>query len=246
MDTLVKVAHIKDMNDYSQVMMGLDPFLHMARESGSHLLLVHHAGKSDRDGGDNLLGSTAIFGTVDTCLIQKRSDKYRTIQSINRYGTDLEESVLEWDEAAKAISLGGSKKEEEVARLSDEILTFLKTQESPVGREVLEESIEGRTGLKRQALKGLVESGRVARGGQGRNKDPFTYHVSEPCSLVPPILWEQGNKVVKNDQTPHEHRPEPCSQVSLCFEGSGDPREQGQEMILAEHSGVFEEVVDAD
>jgi len=107
LDTLAKVTRISDMNDYAKVTIALDPYLQLARQSGAHLMLVHHNGKSERDGGDSLLGSTAIFGTVDTCLIQKRSDKYRTIQSINRYGTDLEETVLEWNEETKAISLGG-------------------------------------------------------------------------------------------------------------------------------------------
>jgi len=238
LDTLVKVAHVKDMNDYSQVMKALDPFLHMARESGAHLLLVHHAGKSDREGGDNLLGSTGIFASVDTCFIQKRSDKYRTLQSINRYGTDLEESVLEWDEDSRAISLGGTKKDSEVNRFREEIVEFLKKQEEPVRRELIEESIEGRTGLKREALKILVQAEAVTRAGKGGKGDPFTYSysqikkdqkeapVKDSCSLVPTIIWEQGNKNAKNDEKPHEHKPDACSQGNGLFDQEGDSREQ--------------------
>jgi len=238
LDTLVKVAHISDMNDYSKVMKALDPFLHMARESGAHLHLVHHAGKSDRNGGDNLLGSTAIFGTVDTCLIQKRSDKYRTIESINRYGMDLEETVLEWNEDTKAISLGESKKDTEVERLSKEITAFLETQEEPVLRELIEANVEGGTGPQRKALKKLVDTGRVERIGKGTRGNPFLFS----CLVVPSIDREQENKKAKNDQTPHEQKADSCSQSSMDFEGSRESREQEKEGVLGEKNGVFEEV----
>jgi len=222
LDTLAKVARVQDLNDYAQVMKALDPFLHLARQTGAHLMMVHHNGKSDRDGGDNLLGSTAIFGAVDTCLIQKRSEKYRTLQSINRYGTDLEESVLEWDEDLKKISLGGSKKDSEVARLKEEIEAFLRTQDQPVGREVLEEGVEGRTGLKRQAIKELVESERVKRDGKGGKGDPFQFS----CFVVPSKIWEQGNKNPKNDQKSHKQRVDSCSRDHDIFAPSPECREQ--------------------
>ena len=240
LDTLIKVAKVKDLNDYAQVMKALDPFLWIARESGGHLQFVHHAGKSDRDGGDALLGSTAIFGTVDTCMIQKRTEKFRTLQTVQRYGTDLEETVLEWDAERKAISLGGSKKDSEVSRFRVEILVFLQTQEEPVGRELIEESIEGRTGLKRQALKALVDTKAVTRYGKGGKGDPFKYS----CFVVPPIYWEQGNKQAKNGETPRQQRADSCSQESIDFEGTSKPREQENEAVLTEKNEVYEGVVD--
>jgi RecA-family ATPase/5S rRNA maturation endonuclease (ribonuclease M5) len=236
LDTLVKVAHVTDMNDYSQVMKAIDPFLHMARESGAHLLLVHHAGKGDRSGGDALLGSTGIFATVDTCLIQKRSDKYRTIESINRYGTDIEETVLEWHEDTRSISLGGTKKETDVVRVKEEIKAFLKGQETPVSRETLEEAVEGKTGNKRQALKTLVESKEVERSGKGKSGDPFMYRLASPdqgrnpeemsCSLVPSIYGEQENNTSKNDESPHEQKAMSCSQDLPLFAQQPDSQEQ--------------------
>ena len=45
--------------------------------------------------------------------------------------------------STRAISLGGSKKDAEVDRLSKEITAFLETQEEPVLRELIEENIEG-------------------------------------------------------------------------------------------------------
>lgn len=207
LDTLVKVTHIRDMNDYSQVMQALDPFLHLARDSHAHLMLVHHAGKSDRQGGDNLLGSTAIFGTVDTCLIQKRAEHYRTLQSENRYGQDLDETVLEWDEECRAITLGSSKQDTDVERLVQDIRAFLDTQEMPVSRAVIEKTLKGGTGPLRKALKKLVETGQVERSGRGRKSNPFLFS----CLVVPPTGREHANKQPKNREIPDEHRADACS-----------------------------------
>lgn len=230
LDTLAKVANVKDFNDYAQMTKALDPFLHVARDTGAHLLFVHHAGKGDRSGGDALLGSTAIFGTVDTCLIQKRSEKYRTLEAICRYGHDLEETVLEWDEKQRAISLGGSKQEADIFRVQEDIRRALQIQEEPVTRETLEEAIEGKTSHKRSALKQLVETHKVERLGKGGKGDPFTYqlainpghfirqqtgetdHHQNTCSLVPGIGGVQGNRYLQNGQTLHEYNPESCSQ----------------------------------
>jgi len=56
-DTLQKLARVKDLNDYPQVSNTLEPLLGMARELNCHILLTHHAGKSDRTDGDEILGS---------------------------------------------------------------------------------------------------------------------------------------------------------------------------------------------
>ncbi|MDA1029759.1 MAG: AAA family ATPase [Bacteroidetes bacterium] len=238
LDTLAKVTSISDMNDYAKVNQAIDPFIHLARQSGAHLMLVHHNGKGDRDGGDNLLGSTAIFGSVDTCLIQKRSDKYRTLQSINRYGIDLEETVLEWDEESKAISLGGSRKDTEVKRFEEEIIAFLKSQEVPALRELIEESIEGRTGLKRSALKNLVEREEVERHGKGGKGDPFKYS----CFVVPHNIWVQGNKNAKNDETDYKQRADACSHELIDFEQVPNSQEHEIASVRAEKNGEFEEI----
>jgi hypothetical protein len=43
----------------------------------------HHARKLG-EGGDSVLGSTALFAAVDTLLLLKRTDKFRTLESIQR------------------------------------------------------------------------------------------------------------------------------------------------------------------
>ena len=49
-DPLFRLTRVKDSNDYAQVTAALEPLLVLARETGAHVLCVHHAGKGDREG----------------------------------------------------------------------------------------------------------------------------------------------------------------------------------------------------
>src|SRR5262245_49624767 len=77
-------------------------------------------------GGDNILGSTAIFAAVDTALIMQRTERDRTISSILRYGEDLPETVLHFDPQTRTVTLGEVKEQEEEKRLADTIREFLE------------------------------------------------------------------------------------------------------------------------
>src|SRR5712692_10214544 len=103
----------------------------LARETRAHVLCAHHAGKGNREGGDSILGSTAIFGVVDTALIMKKLEGYRTIQSEQRYGADLEETVLRYDETTRTVTLGDTKEAEDEARLRQAICDYLQGQSDP-------------------------------------------------------------------------------------------------------------------
>ena len=73
----------------------------------AHILCVHHAGKGERTGGDALLGSTALFGAVDTLLMMKRRDQVRTIETMQRYGEDNDETVVHLDTETGIVTPGG-------------------------------------------------------------------------------------------------------------------------------------------
>jgi hypothetical protein len=180
-DTLFKLCRIKDGNDYSQAITAIEPLLKLARESGAHLLTVHHAGKGERQGGDSILGSTGIFATVDTAIILKRGDKYRTVWTIQRYGDDLEETTLQWDAERKMVSPGKTRQEEDLAAMEEAMLQCLQMQEQPLTEAEIDAAVEGRKSLKVKALRSLVTKEKVEKAGKGGKTDPFRYS----CSLVP-------------------------------------------------------------
>src|SRR5690606_20495448 len=68
-DPLFRIIRVTDFNDYGPMSRGLEPLIDLGRKTGAHILALHHDSKMDRNGGDALLGSTAIFAAVD-CHIQ--------------------------------------------------------------------------------------------------------------------------------------------------------------------------------
>jgi hypothetical protein len=221
-DPLFRLARVKDGNDYIGVTQALEPLLRLARDTGSHVLCVHHTGKGDRQGGDSVLGSTAIFSSVDTLMIMKRHENYRTVHTIQRYGEDLEETTLHFDKDARTINIGKSKQEEDLTSLSDAIIEFLSSQSEPVTEPIIMEDVEGRTGLKRKALRELVKEEKVTREGKGGKGDPFKYS----CSLVPIYIQEQENENFNNELTPYNQTSNACSHEFTENVDNGKSREQ--------------------
>jgi AAA domain len=191
-DPLFKFVRVADEKAYAEVCQAIEPFLTLARETGAHVMLVHHSGKAERaDATDTILGSTAIFGGVDAALILKRTDPYRTLQSSQRYGSDWPETVLEFDAESRSLSLGAEKAQADVQALAGAILEYLKTVGESKTEPEIGESVEGKTGPKRKALRRLVEDGKIVREGTGRRGDAFRYRFSFPCSPCIPGTREQ-------------------------------------------------------
>src|SRR5262249_37414999 len=147
-DPLFRFVRVRDGNDYAAVTNALEPLHALARESGAHVLTVHHMGKGDRQGGDAVLGSTALFAAVDTLLVMKRNDKYRTLSTIQRYGTDLEEITLEYNQETRTLSAGLARPEAEEADAAKAITEFLATQTKPVEENEIHEAVEARRATK--------------------------------------------------------------------------------------------------
>jgi hypothetical protein len=217
-DPLFRLTRVKDSNDYAQVTQALEPLLVLARETRAHVLCVHHAGKGNREGGDSILGSTAIFGAVDTALIMKRTEQYRTLQSQQRYGEDLNETVLHFDATTRTITLGESREREEDNRMQQAILACLQAQEQDQERghalteAELGEDVEGKTLHKRTALRALVHAGHVERLGKGGKGDPYRYAVKNSRFRVPTLDGEHGNKHPKMALDPRQSSSDACSQ----------------------------------
>ncbi len=66
-DPIFRFVRVKDGNDYSMVNAALEPLLSLARNRAVHIMAIHHRKKRQSDDSmDDVLGSTAIAGAVDT------------------------------------------------------------------------------------------------------------------------------------------------------------------------------------
>jgi len=182
-DPLFRLARIRDEKAYAETYAALGPLIDIAREAGTHVMLTHHAGKSAKvDAIDSPLGSTAIGGAVCSLILLKRTESARTVQTVQRIGHDLPETVLEFDPVARTLSLGVEKTEADRQSVAAVILEYLEAIESTKTEPEIGEAVEGKTGAKRKALRLLVETGKIAREGSGRRGDPFRYRFPFSCS----------------------------------------------------------------
>lgn len=232
-DPLLKLIRVKDANDYALVSQALEPLLSLARDTGAHVFTVHHSPKNTSPGGDAILGSTAIFAAVDTALTLRRTEQYRTLSSIQRYGEDLDESVVTLDPETRTLSAGPSRQEADETQAAEAIRDYLqglvkagKEGEPHEGVEEAEihEAVEGRTGVKRRALRLLVEQQKVIRTGAGRRGDPYRYTVS--LFLVPTYIREQENEKPKSTVNGDEQSLDSRSREKEVFELSVRSRER--------------------
>jgi hypothetical protein len=150
-----------------------------------------HFGKADRaEVSDQVLGSTAIFGMVDTGLFLRERPHFRTVQTkqrhTNQYG-NLPETELRYDPVRDYVWLGIPKEEADVSRVTANILMFLQQSDEPKTEQMIDSAVEGSTKLLRDTLRQMVADKKVTRqivpkekGGRGRN--PYVYSA-EPRKI---------------------------------------------------------------
>jgi 5S rRNA maturation endonuclease (ribonuclease M5) len=191
-DPILRMTRIRDANDYALVSNALEPLMSLAREYGAHMLLVYHLGKGERaEATDAILGSTAFYAAVDTALIMKRSEKYRTLQSRQRYGIDLPETVMEFDPERRAVALGAERAEADALALREDIRKFLEAAGEGKTEPEINDSVEGSTAAKRKAIRQLVADGRIERSGFGVRGEPFIYRFLFSCPTYIPGTRKQ-------------------------------------------------------
>jgi hypothetical protein len=175
-DPLFRLARIRDENAYAETYQALGALIDVARETGTHILLTHHAGKGKKsDAIDAPLGSTALGGIPATILVLKLTEGYRTLLTVQRIGADLPETILSFNPDTRTLSLGTSKVEAEQGDVEARILEFLADAAEPRTQEQIRDGVQGQTKVIRAALTALTKAGQVRRTGEGKRGKPFFY-----------------------------------------------------------------------
>jgi hypothetical protein len=187
-DPLLKLVRVMNVNDYAEVSHALEPLIELARTSGCHLLCVHHLGKGERSGPDALLGSTALFAAPDTLLMMQRHDLIRTLQTVQRYGEDLPETVVGFEIETGRVTLEGTLASVQLEVCMREVLRAIGDEERTEPQ--IKEAVGGNQTTVAKAIRQLVETKQLERDGAGRKGDPFRYRrlrcqsdarLAQPC-----------------------------------------------------------------
>jgi hypothetical protein len=231
-DVLQKFCRIKDLNDYAQVTNSLEPLMTIARQENCHILMTHHAGKADRQDGDDILGSTALLGGVDTSIHIKKRDKRRTFFTIQRYGEDIPETVIELKTDGSLESVG-SRQEVEIEETIP--LALDACGQSPLAEKEIWERVEKKHDIVSKAIRVAMERGQLNRTGGGKKSDPYLYEKCSPFS--PQHTMGRAGREYKGGDKPLKLKEE-CSPQNLDLSSLKDGS-SGREFLIEKVMEIF-------
>ena len=157
-DPLARLVRVKDIKDYAEITKVTEPVIALAHQTGCHIYSTHHAPKSERNGIDAALGSTQLAGFVDTLMVLRRhGEGLRTVETIQRSGDDLPETVVTLDATSGALVLDKPLADVHRARAQAAILALVDDQ--LLTENDIRERIGGDRNLTANALRQLVRSG---------------------------------------------------------------------------------------
>jgi len=204
-DPIFKLVRVSDTSDYAEMTNKLEGLLTLARDSGACILALHHARKgiaSEQD-TDAVLGSTGLSGAVDNLILLGRDRGERTIETIQRYGTEMPRTRLLLGEDGRSM-LGYEISEERRAEAGESLLAFIEANPGCSAAD-LKDKTQMRNEHRTEAIKNLIECERIRRVGKGTKGDPFRYFANtertqdDSVPYSPVIEREQGTESLDPD-----------------------------------------------
>ena len=181
-DTLFRFVKMPDGNEYGHVTERMQPLIDLAHSNHPHIMVTHHAGKArGRERGDEILGSTALGGSVDVSLSLQMDGNQR---SLSAYGRDIEDfpaTILHMDEnrwIEPMGTVGAAKASARFAEVRDAIIDYMELHRDQWKSTA--EVNEG-VGMNRQPvleqLRWLANQGDIDQRGTGRKNNPYEYRI---------------------------------------------------------------------
>jgi hypothetical protein len=199
-DPIFKLVRVSDTSDYAELTNKLEGLLTLARDSSACILALHHARKgvaSEQD-TDSVLGSTGLAAAVDNLILLGREKGERTIETIQRYGSEMPRTRLQLCEDGRSM-LGHEISIERKAEAEEVVLSFIEANPGCIASD-LKEKTEMRNQLRTEALQQLMDGEKIRRTGKGGKGDPYRYfaNVEDPLENAVPysphITREQGTE----------------------------------------------------
>ncbi len=173
-DPLFKlIRNVPRIGEYTQVSRALEGLIALARESGAHLNVSHHAPKPGPVAVDmTALGSISIEGATDRTYYFKRAKGYRTLTSdYPRYGTPLEEQVLRLGVETGRVFFDGAV----YVAVAREIAAVVDRSPEALTEKALYGEVKGDFNIFYKALQHAIRERSVLRGGRGVKGQPYLY-----------------------------------------------------------------------
>lgn len=208
-DTLATFWKLKDENDAGAMTQAVKPLLQLARESDACVSLNHHSRKSEGSHGDEIRGSSALFGLVDIAVIMKQHEiaTQRKLSAMSRYPETPPELIVELRDG-HYVSLGDPKTLDKKARLEKVKAALTDTPERV---KVIQEKSGANYRDVERLLAWLADHDQATRTGKGVKNDPFLY---QKCYSRNPPISIDANRISEDSTTDDfdsRTPPSPCA-----------------------------------
>jgi hypothetical protein len=178
-DHLQNLVRVADANDYARVTVALEPFQKVAKSTGAHLMLLHHQGKTRREGEIDVMGSEAFRAAADVLIEATRSEGHHYVRGNVRVGEDLPRTLVTVDLETGAVEAVDAQQADTASAL-DEIIAFLETQNEPLIADEIRDAVQLKAIVVSAALKsGVAEDGPLVRIGAGKRGNPYLYQLRQ-------------------------------------------------------------------
>ena len=169
-DPLIRCADIRNTNDYAEVTEALDPYISLARHFKTHIMFVHHANKHGGEFGNEVMGSQAMAGSVDTIISLRNAGGQRMVRAWGRDGVEIPDTMLNLDNGWMEVV--GTKTAVRADDLRDEVINLLEDSKVPMGTEEIQKALACRKQTLIEVLNAAVKDGAIRefKGGKSGRK----------------------------------------------------------------------------
>ncbi len=175
-DHLQNLTKVRDSKDYSLVSIALEPLQRLAKSTGAHILLLHHQGKTEREGVIDVMGSEAYRAGADALIEAKKYGGQYFIRAEIRGEADLPKTRVSINLSTGEVAAVDAA-QAEMQDATTKISNYLNEQPEPLSADAIQEALELKRAVVRAALNAGSEDGTFARTGAGRKGEPFLYSV---------------------------------------------------------------------
>lgn len=166
-DPLIRCVSIRNTNDYAEASEALDPYISLARRYKAHILFVHHANKRGGEQGNEVMGSQAIAGSMDTILSLKNNGGQRTIQAWGRDGVEMPATQLALEEGGWMV-VTGTTQAIRAKTLQENAVEVLRESPAPLDKAAIQKLLKCRKQDLIRVLTTAVANGVINEMKDGR------------------------------------------------------------------------------
>jgi RecA-family ATPase len=112
LDTIFDAFHLESINDYGEVKETLAKLRTIARDTGCHILGVHHTNKGG-EGNNSIMGSNGIHAALDTLIRFVQEGERRYLFTNGKGGTHFIDQEIIFDYKTQRYALGNKRNRRE-------------------------------------------------------------------------------------------------------------------------------------